>query len=111
MRLKPGELSSHPKIFKSPAAAAAAASVTAAYAIAKSDSSDFPPPPPANPTLNGTGNSFSGSDIRNTIDSIKEEKKTLESSVAETQVENSKLREKIDEVNSTHAELSQVRTS
>nr|VDC85212.1 unnamed protein product [Brassica oleracea] len=106
MRLKPGESSSHPKIFKSPAAAAAAASVTAAYAIAKSDSSDFPPPP-ANPTLNGTGNSFSGSNIRNTIDSIKEEKRTLESSVAETQVENSKLREKIDEVNSTHAELSQ----
>ncbi|KAG2243787.1 hypothetical protein Bca4012_015952 [Brassica carinata] len=106
MRLKPGE-SSHPKIFKSPAAAAAAASVTAAYAIAKSDSSDFPPPPPANPTLNGTGNSFSESDIRKTIDSIKEEKRTLESSVAETQVENSKLREKIDEVNSTHAELSQ----
>lgn len=110
MRLKPGEPSSHPKIFKSPAAAAAAASVTAAYAIAKSDSSDFPPPP-ANPTLNGTGKSFSGSNIRNTIDSIKEEKRTLESSVAETQVENSKLREKIDEVNSTHAELSQVRTS
>ncbi|KAJ0235167.1 Uncharacterized protein HA466_0267710 [Hirschfeldia incana] len=102
MRLKPGE-SSHPKIFKSPAAAAAAASVTAAYAIAKSDSSDYPPPPPpANPTLNGTGN-----DIRNTIDSIKEEKRSLESSVAETQVENSKLREKIDEVNSTLAELSQ----
>lgn len=106
MRLKPGELSSLPKIFKSPAAAAAAASVTAAYAIAKSDSSDFPPPP-ANPTLNGTGNSFSESDIRNKVDSVKEEKRTLESSVAETQVENSKLREKIDEVNSTHAELSQ----
>ncbi|CAH8306885.1 unnamed protein product [Eruca vesicaria subsp. sativa] len=105
MRLKPRE-SSYPKIFKSPAAAAAAASVTAAYAIAKSESSDFPPPP-ANPNLNGKENSFSGRDIRNTVDSIKEEKRNLESSVAETQVENSKLREKIDEVNSSHTELSQ----
>ncbi|CAH2074171.1 unnamed protein product [Thlaspi arvense] len=104
MRLRPGE-SSHPKIFKSPAAAAAAASVTAAYAIAKSEKSDIPPP--ANATLNGIGNGFSKSDIRSRIDAIKEEKKTLESSVAETQVENSKLREKIDEVNSSHTELSQ----
>ncbi|KAL1201460.1 Acyl-CoA-binding domain-containing protein 6 [Cardamine amara subsp. amara] len=102
MRLKPGE-SSHPKIFKSPAAAAAAASVTAAYAIAKLETSDFPPP--ANPTLNG--NSFPERDIRNRIDAIKEEKRRLESSVAETKVENSKLREKIDEVNSSHTELSQ----
>lgn len=106
MRLKP-EKSSHPKIFKSPAAAAAAASVTAAYAIAKSDKSDYPPP--ANPTLNGIGNSSSERDIRTRIDTIKEEKRKLESSVAETQVENSKLREKIDEVNSSHTELSQVR--
>lgn len=108
MRLKPGE-SSHPKIFKSPAAAAAAASVTAAYAIAKSEKSDFPPP--ANPTLNGIKNTFSEGDIRNRVDAIKEEKRTLESSVAETKVENSKLREKIDEVNSSHTELSQVRIS
>ncbi|AED90740.1 putative galactose oxidase/kelch, beta-propeller, kelch-type beta propeller [Arabidopsis thaliana] len=104
MRLKPGE-SSHPKIFKSPAAAAAAASVTAAYAIAKSDKSDYPPP--ANPTLNGNGNSLPERDIRNRIDTIKEEKRALESSIAETQVENAKLREKIDEVNSSHTELSQ----
>ncbi|XP_023635795.1 acyl-CoA-binding domain-containing protein 6 [Capsella rubella] len=104
MRLKARE-SSHPKIFKSPAAAAAAASVTAAYAIAKSDKSDYPPP--ANPTLNGIGTSIPESDIRNRIDAIKEEKRTLESSVAETQVENVKLREKIDEVNSSHTELSQ----
>ncbi|VVB13200.1 unnamed protein product [Arabis nemorensis] len=104
MRLKP-EKSSHPKIYKSPAAAAAAASVTAAYAIAKSDKSDYPPP--AKPTLNGIGNNSSERDIRTRIDTIKEEKGKLESSVAETQVENSKLREKIDEVNSSHAELSQ----
>ncbi|CAA7033932.1 unnamed protein product [Microthlaspi erraticum] len=104
MRLKPGE-SSHPKIFKSPAAAAAAASVTAAYAIAKSEKSDFPPP--ANPTLNGIGNTFSEGDIRKRIDAVKEEKRSLESSVAETKVENSKLKEKIDEVNNSHTELSQ----
>ncbi|CAN8257176.1 unnamed protein product [Cochlearia groenlandica] len=101
MRLKPEE-SSHPKIFKSPAAAAAAASVTAAYSIAKSEF-----PLPANPTLNGIGNISSEKDVRNRVDAIKEEKRTLESSVAETQVENSKLKEKIEEVNNSHTELSQ----
>lgn len=105
MRLKPRDIS-RPKIFQSPAAAAAAASVTAAYALAKSEKLDFPQ------TLNlnsaGIGNNISEQDVSNDIDAIKEEKRVLELSVEEVRAENSRLREKIDEVNNTHGELSKV---
>ncbi|KAJ4720691.1 acyl-CoA-binding domain-containing protein 4-like [Melia azedarach] len=108
MRLKPRDIS-RPKIFQSPAAAAAAASVTAAYALAKSEKLDFPQ------TLNlnsaGIGNNISEQDVSNDIDAIKEEKRVLELSVEEVRAENSRLREKIDEVNNTHGELSKELSS
>lgn len=104
MRLKPRD-SLRPKIFQSPAAAAAAASVTAAYALAKSDKLDF-----SNINLNPRviESNPSEQDLTIEIDAIKEDKKVLELSLAEVRAENSRLREKIDEVNSTHAELSKV---
>ncbi|XP_048231831.1 acyl-CoA-binding domain-containing protein 4 [Ricinus communis] len=102
MRLKPRDML-RPKIFQSPAAAAAAASVTAAYALAKSEKLDF-----SNINLNSreVESHPSEQDITSEIDAIKEDKKVLEMSLAEVRAENSRLREKIDEVNSTHAELS-----
>ncbi|KAK0592644.1 hypothetical protein LWI29_022839 [Acer saccharum] len=100
MRLKPKDIS-RPKIFQSPAAAAAAASVTAAYALAKSEKLDFP----KNFNLN-FGSSLAEEDVKIKIDALKEEKRVLELSLAETTTENSRQREKIDDVNSTHAELS-----
>lgn len=104
MRLKPRD-SLRPKIFQSPAAAAAAASVTAAYALAKSDKLDF-----SNINLNPRviESNPSEQDLTIEIDAIKEDNKVLELSLAEVRAENSRLREKIDEVNSTHAELSKV---
>lgn len=105
MRLKPRD-TSRPKIFQSPAAAAAAASVTAAYALAKSEQLDFPPALDSN--ANGNGKSVTGLDVKPNIDAIKKEKEVLELSLAEVTAENSKLREKLDEINSTHGELSKV---
>ncbi|XVE99202.1 hypothetical protein REPUB_Repub03eG0176800 [Reevesia pubescens] len=103
MKLKPRD-SSHPKIFRSPAAAAAAASVTAAYALAKSEKLDFPQI--INLKFNGFENDVPKKDISTEIDVIKEEKKALELSLEEGRAENSRLREKIDELNSNHTELS-----
>ncbi|XP_050210361.1 acyl-CoA-binding domain-containing protein 4 [Mercurialis annua] len=102
MRLKPKDML-RPKIFQSPAAAAAAASVTAAYALAKSEKLDL-----SNINFNSKGvESYpSEQDVKSEIDAIKEEKNVLELSLAEARAENSRVREKIDEVNSTHAELS-----
>ncbi|KAH7547823.1 hypothetical protein ACOSQ2_033288 [Xanthoceras sorbifolium] len=100
MRLKPRDIS-RPKIFQSPAAAAAAASVTAAYALAKSEKLDFP----QNLNLN-FGSNHAEEDVTIKIDALKEEKRAIELSLAEATAENSRVREKIDEVNSTHAELS-----
>ncbi|KDP45074.1 hypothetical protein JCGZ_01574 [Jatropha curcas] len=102
MRLKPRDML-RPKIFQSPAAAAAAASVTAAYAFAKSEKLDF-----SNINLNSKAveSNPSEQDITNEIDAIKEDKKVLQLSLAEVSAENSRVREKVNEVNSTHAELS-----
>lgn len=102
MKLKPRD-SSHPKIFQSAAAAAAAASVTAAYALAKSENLDAPPVVESNFRV---GNHLSEETI--IIDTLKQEKKVLKLALEEVRAENSKLREKIDEVNSSHAELSKV---
>ena len=107
MKLRPRD-SSHPKIFKSPAAAAAAASVTAAYALAKSEKLDFPQIIDLN--FNGVENNVPKKDMNIEIDAIKEEKRALELSFEEIRAENSKLREKIDELNSNHTELSKVRS-
>lgn len=92
---------SHPKIFQSPAAAAAAASVTAAYALAKSEKLDFTNM--ENGNLQGTEQNINAE-----IDAINEEKKMLELSLAEARTENSSLKEKVDEVNNSHAELTKV---
>ncbi|WCJ19227.1 Acyl-CoA-binding domain-containing protein 4 [Euphorbia peplus] len=101
MRLKPRDIP-RLKIYQSPAAAAAAASVTAAYALAKSEKLDY-----SNISLNSKGlQSTREQDLAVELDSIKEDKKAFEVSLAEVRSENSRLREKIDEVNSTHAELS-----
>lgn len=105
LQLKPRDIA-RPKIFQSPAAAAAAASVTAAYALAKSEKLDFPQSLILN--SNGNGNNLSEQDVTVDIDSIKEEKRVLELSLAEARDENSRLREKVDEVNSTHGDLSKV---
>ncbi|XP_044460473.1 acyl-CoA-binding domain-containing protein 4, partial [Mangifera indica] len=103
LQLRPRDIA-RPKIFQSPAAAAAAASVTAAYALAKSEKLDFPQSLILN--SNGNGNNLSEQDVTVDIDSIKEEKRVLELSLAEARDENSRLREKVDEVNSTHGDLS-----
>lgn len=104
MRLKPRDML-RPKIFQSPAAAAAAASVTAAYALAKSEKLDFSD---ISLNANGVENNPSEQDVAIEMDAIKEEKNELELSLAEVRAENSRLREKIDEVHNTHAELSKV---
>ncbi|XP_019428551.1 PREDICTED: acyl-CoA-binding domain-containing protein 4-like isoform X2 [Lupinus angustifolius] len=92
-----------PKIFQSPAAAAAAASVTSAYALSKSEKLDFTQVDDiiSKPSLNG----HRLDDVTVKSEAIKEEKRLLELSIAEVGAENSKLRGEIDEVNSTHAEL------
>lgn len=97
--------SSGPKIFQSPAAAAAAASVTAAYALTKSEKLDFKQLDDIDvkPTVNDHP-----IDVSVDIESFKKEKQVVELSLAEVKAENSKLRRDIDEVNSTHAELSKV---
>jgi hypothetical protein len=104
MKLKARDLS-RPKIFQSPAAAAAAASVTAAYALAKSEKLEFPETLHIN--SNDVGSKLSEREVRTIdINAINDEKEVLESSLAEIRAGNLKLREKIVEVGSTHAELS-----
>lgn len=100
MRPKPID-TSRPKIFQSPAAAAAAASVTAAYALTKSDKFDF-----NQSTFNVVEDKSSQHDLTIEIDAIKEEKKVLELSLEEARGENSTIRGKIEETNSTFTELS-----
>lgn len=105
MQLKPRDIS-RPKIFQSPAAAAAAASVTAAYALAKSEKLDIPKS--LSSKFAAIGNNHSQQDVGTDIDAIKEDKRVLELSIVEVRTENSRFREKIDEVNGTHSELSKV---
>ncbi|XP_010041732.2 acyl-CoA-binding domain-containing protein 4 [Eucalyptus grandis] len=99
MRPKPRN-SSRPKIFQSPAAAAAAASVTAAYALAKSEKLDF------SETEEPIKLVVNKKDVSVELDAVREDKKVMELSLTEARQENSRLREKIEEVNNTHAELS-----
>ncbi|MFS8012389.1 putative galactose oxidase/kelch, beta-propeller, kelch-type beta propeller [Helianthus anomalus] len=86
MRPKPTD-SIHPKIFQSPAAAAAAASVAAAYDFKNIDSKHKV-------------------DLSVEINVIKEEKKTLESTIKEVESENSLLMEKLKDLKGTHVDLS-----
>lgn len=95
-----------PKIFQSPAAAAAAASVTSAYALSKSEKLDFMQLDDA--SSKSSINGHPQDDVAVKIEAIKEEKRLLELSSAEVQAENSKLGGQIDELNSTHAELTKV---
>lgn len=108
MRLKPRDIS-RPKIFQSPAAAAAAASVTAAYALAKSEKLDIPKS--LSSKFAAIGNNHSQQDVGTDIYAIKEDKRVLELSIAEVRTENSRFREKIDEDNGTHSELSKELSS
>ncbi|KAI4346460.1 hypothetical protein L6164_007354 [Bauhinia variegata] len=103
MRPKPRD-SLRPKIFQSPAAAAAAASVTAAYALTKSEKLDFIQLDDIKSKVSANGHPLE--DVNVEIDAIKEEKRVLELSLEDVRAENSKVRGQIDEVNSTHAELS-----
>lgn len=98
MRLKARD-SLQPKIFKSAAAAAAAASVNAAYALAKSEMLNFS-------IIEEDSNSKV--DLSFEINAIREGKGMLESSLVEVRAENSALKVKLEETNSTYAELSKV---
>ncbi|KAF1880206.1 hypothetical protein Lal_00022335 [Lupinus albus] len=92
-----------PKIFQSPAAAAAAASVSSAYALSKSEKLDFMQPDDKNSKRSVNGHHLD--DVTVKSEAIKEEKRLLELSIVEVRAENSRLRGEINEVNSTHAEL------
>lgn len=106
MRPKPRD-SSRPKIFQSPAAAAAAASVTAAYALAKTEKLDFEKI--EDDVSKGREARHSQPDGTFELEAIREAKAKLELALSEVEGENSKLKQQIDEVNNTHAELSKVR--
>lgn len=103
MRPKPRD-SLHPKILMSPAAAAAAASVSAAYALTRPEKLDLTASEDSN--FKEFRNGTSQKDFSYEIGVIREEKKELESSLAEVTTENSALKAKIDEVNFTYADLS-----
>lgn len=105
MRPKPRD-SLRPKIFQSPAAAAAAASVTSAYALSKSEKLDFIQLDDINSKSSVNGHPLD--DVTVKSEAIKEEKRLLELSIAEVRAENSKLSGEINEVNSTHSELTKV---
>ncbi|CAN1747598.1 Acyl-CoA-binding domain-containing protein 4 [Linum perenne] len=94
MRLKPRN-TLQPKI-------SAAASVTAAYALSKPEKSDAPNVD----NYRVQSRKPSQEDLTIEINRIKEDKKMLEVSLADVRAEKSSVREKIDEVNSTHADLS-----
>ncbi|KAM7463850.1 hypothetical protein LguiA_031971 [Lonicera macranthoides] len=95
MKPKPTN-SSHPKIFQSPAAAAAAASVTAAYALTKPGKLDFAE----------TEDSNNKADLSVEINGIREAKKVMESSLVDFRAETSALKAKLEETNTTYADLS-----
>ncbi|XP_021743237.1 acyl-CoA-binding domain-containing protein 4-like isoform X2 [Chenopodium quinoa] len=93
--------SARPKMYLSPAAAAAAASVAAAYSIGSGKQLDSTKT--ENTEVEGAGqkqDGFSGTT------SVKDAKRLLELSLAEVREENSKLKGKMDEINSNHEELS-----
>uniref|UniRef100_A0A0V0IFY9 Putative acyl-CoA-binding domain-containing protein 4-like n=1 Tax=Solanum chacoense TaxID=4108 RepID=A0A0V0IFY9_SOLCH len=103
MRPKPRDVL-HPKILQSPAAEAAAASVRAAYALTKPEKLDL---------SEREDTSFKEVHVDSTqqnllaeISALGEQKKVLESSLADVRAENVDLRNKIEDVNTTHADLS-----
>lgn len=106
MRVKPRDYL-HPKILQSPAAAAAAASVTAAYALAKPELLGFSEKDDLNSKIIPVDTSRK--DLLAEINSIKEEKKALELSLAEITADNSAIKTKIEEIKGNYAELSKVR--
>ncbi|KAM1157410.1 hypothetical protein TB2_027592 [Malus domestica] len=95
--------SSQRKIFQSPAAAAAAASVTAAYALSKIENLDFKT---AELNSKGPESHHYEQDFTVEIEALTEEKSVLELSLAEVRTGNSRIGQNIEEVNNTHAELS-----
>lgn len=106
LRVKPRDYL-QPKILQSPAAAAAAASVTTAYALAKPELLNFSEKEDLNSKIIPVDTSQK--DISAEINSLKEEKKALELSLAEITADNSAIKTKIEEINGNHAELSKVR--
>lgn len=104
MKPKPRD-SVRPKIFQSPAAAAAAASVTAAYALTKSEKLNFTESVDSAKLVD---NDVPQQDVAAELAAVKEETNALEATLAEVREDNSKQREKIDEANNTHSELSKV---
>lgn len=102
MRPKPRDVL-HPKILQSPAAKAAAASVRAAYALTKPEKLDL---------SEREDSSFKEVHIDSTqqnllaeISALREQKKVLESSLADVRAENANLRNKTEDVITTHADL------
>lgn len=108
MKPKPRD-SLPPKVLQSPAAAAGAASVTAAYALSKPEKLDFTEREDSN--LKVIQVDHSQQDLSSQISKIREEKRLLESLLEEVSSENSTLKDKIVEINGTHAELSKVCSS
>lgn len=99
-----------PRLLQSPAAAAAAASVTAAYAIiTATDAKNID-------MRNSVDPDVKSDEIENVqklsaidTDTLKAEKKLLESRIMQARDENSRLQTKIDEMNITHSELLKVK--
>ncbi|GER33182.1 kelch repeat-containing protein [Striga asiatica] len=103
MRVKPRD-SLSPKLLQSPAAAAAAASVTAAYALVKSEPLDMTEKDDPNSKVIAIDTTQQNLSVQ--INSLTEDKKALELSLAEIKTENSAIKAKIEEVNGNYAELS-----
>lgn len=93
-----------PKIYQSPAAAAAAASVSAAYSIGSGKPSDTTKIADANGGVFKAKHPFQSSAVDSMA--MQEEKRALETSLAEVRQEVSTLRAKVDDANSSHVELS-----
>ncbi|KAF3632538.1 hypothetical protein FXO37_27411 [Capsicum annuum] len=103
MRPKPRDVL-HPKILQSPAAEAAAASVRAAYALTKPENLDLPVREDSNfkeVHVDSTQQNLSAE-----ISVLGEQKKVLESLLADVSAENANLRKNLEDVNATHADLS-----
>ncbi|CAN4126519.1 unnamed protein product [Withania somnifera] len=100
MRPKPRD-ALHPKILQSPAAEAAAASVRAAYALAKPDISEI-----EDSNFKEVHVDSTQQNLLTEISVFGEQKKVLESSLADVRTENANLRNNLEDVNATHADLS-----
>lgn len=103
MRPKPRDVL-HPKILQSPAAEAAAASVRAAYAWTKPEKFDLSEREDSN--FKEVHVDSTQQNLLAEISVVGEQKKVLESSLADVRVENANVRNKLEDVNATHADLS-----